>query len=468
LEECPVEIGQVVADTYRVDSLIGQGGMGVVVSAHHVHLEQRVAIKFLLSDIADHGEAAERFRREARAAAQIQSDHVVRVLDVGSLEGTVPYMVMEYLKGEDLGQVLANGRPLPIRDAVRYVLEACEAVGQAHAAGIIHRDLKPANLFLAERPDGSLRVKVLDFGISRSASDASGDNLRLTSTSTLIGSPLYMSPEQMRYPRDVDAGTDIWSLGAILYELLLARPPFEAETLPQLCELVLTEKPPRPSELRPEIPAELEAAVLRCLERERGDRWPNVAALAEALSPFLARRTLEPGTFAAQRELNSTIVMAPPVDPATPHEFSEGSSSRRRLAIGVAALALIGATGAVVVSSFGNKVDLAGAKPMHRIESAASDPGDVKNDDPATEPRAQEPETADAPTLEDGPTPNSSSPPARKSTRVEPVVDDTESKLHRRLQRASRVAAEAEREPPTQAAATTETKRGLPDFGGRR
>ncbi len=281
--------GTLIAGKYRIDSLVGEGGMGVVMAAHHLELDRAVAIKFLLPGVALQGDAAERFRREARAAAKIQSDHVCRVLDVGTLEQGVPYMVMELMEGKDLGQALGSGQRFDIPDAVGFILEAIEAVSLAHAAGIVHRDLKPANLYLARRPDGSHRIKVLDFGISKNTSGTGISELNLTASRSIIGSPLYMCPEQMMSSRDVDARADTWALGAILYELLTGRPPYEAETLPQLCKALLTESPPRPRDLRPALPEALEAAVLRCLEKDRELRWPSVNHLALALAPFAAR-----------------------------------------------------------------------------------------------------------------------------------------------------------------------------------
>ena len=285
----PVTVGQIVAEKYQVDSVIGQGGMGVVVSAHHIDLDQKVAIKFLLADVVQHTDAAERFRREARAAARIQSDHVVRVLDVGVLPDGVPFMVMEHLEGKDLGALMSGGERFSVEEAVGYALEALDAVAQAHRAGIVHRDLKPANLFLARRPDGSHRIKVLDFGISKSLADSTDNGMRLTSTTTLIGSPLYMSPEQMQSARDVDARADIWSLGAIVFEMLANRPPYQANTLPQLCQQLLTADPPRLRELRPDVPEGVESVVARCLMRNINERWQDVKDISAALKPYSPR-----------------------------------------------------------------------------------------------------------------------------------------------------------------------------------
>lgn len=306
----PVTVGQIVAEKYQVDSVIGQGGMGVVVSAHHIDLDQKVAIKFLLADVVQHADAAERFRREARAAARIHSDHVVRVLDVGVLPDEVPYMVMEYLEGKDLGAKMAAGERFAVEEAVGYALEAIDAIAQAHKAGIIHRDLKPANLFLANRPDGSQRIKVLDFGISKSLRDTSLTSMRLTSTATLIGSPLYMSPEQMQSARDVDGRADIWSLGAILFEMLAARPPYQANTLPQLCQELLTADPPKLRALRPDVPEGVEHAVARCLMRNINERWQDVKDVAAALRPFSPRHHSHRPELSSSQRLSTDMGLA--------------------------------------------------------------------------------------------------------------------------------------------------------------
>jgi serine/threonine protein kinase len=278
--------GELLAGKYRVERVIGRGGMGVVFAAWHLELDQYVALKFLLTELAERGEAAARFRREARAAAKIKSEHVARVLDVGNFDGSVPYIVMEMLEGCDLAEELRSRGPLPVQETVDYLLQALEAVAEAHSLGIVHRDLKPENLFLSRRSDGSRSVKVLDFGISKLMVLGSPNERSLTQTSSIMGSPLYMSPEQMRAPRDVDGRSDIWSLGAIFYELLSGRPPFIADTIPQLCAMLVEATPTPLRELRPDVPEELERVVSRCLEKPLALRWASIGELARALLPF--------------------------------------------------------------------------------------------------------------------------------------------------------------------------------------
>jgi eukaryotic-like serine/threonine-protein kinase len=227
-----VQVGDVLAEKYRIERILGVGGMGVVVQATHLDLEQRVAIKWMLSQVSSHGESVGRFLREGKAAARLTSEHVARVMDVGRLDGGEPYMVMEYLQGQDLSNVIKTEGPRQPELAVDYVLQACEAIAEAHAQGIVHRDIKPSNLFLTRRADGTPLVKVLDFGISKLSSKPGEEAVAsMTSTTALLGSPAYMSPEQMRSAKNVDTRCDIWALGMVLYELLAAAPPFEAETL---------------------------------------------------------------------------------------------------------------------------------------------------------------------------------------------------------------------------------------------
>jgi len=285
----PIEPGTILAGKYQVDKVLGEGGMGVVVAATDTQLERRVAIKFLLPEYAQHHEAGQRFMREARAAVKIQSEHIARVIDVNRMDNGSPYMVMEYLHGGDLSDVLQKRGPLPVEEATSFVLQACEAIAEAHSYGIVHRDLKPANLFLAQQPDGSSKIKVLDFGISKMTIQGSTDP-SLTRTSSMMGSPLYMSPEQMRSTRNVDARADIWALGVILYELLSATPPFNGESIPTLSAKILLEEPEPLRARRPDVPLELERVILRTLRKDPADRFPTISELALSLLPFAPRR----------------------------------------------------------------------------------------------------------------------------------------------------------------------------------
>jgi serine/threonine-protein kinase len=293
--------GTLIAGKYRVERVVGRGGMGVVLAARHEELDQLVAIKLLRSDIDRGDVAVARFLREARAAARIESDHVARVFDVGTLDTGHAYMVMEHLEGRDLEAVLASRGALPVEEAVDHVLEALEAVAQAHAHGIVHRDLKPSNLFLARRPDGSQRIKVLDFGISKlmkppGLDDAPGT---LTGAGTILGTPGYMSPEQLKSSKSVDVRSDVWAIGVIVHELVSGVPPFGGETVGELFAAILDDPPTPLRTVRSDAPAALEAVVTRCLTRDRALRFPDVGALAAALAPFGSARTAAlPGKIA--------------------------------------------------------------------------------------------------------------------------------------------------------------------------
>jgi serine/threonine-protein kinase len=279
-----VQPGSVLLGKYRVDRVIGVGGMGAVIGARHLQLDERVAIKFLLPEMLQHEEVVQRFLREARAAIKIRSEHCVRVLDVGTLENGAPYMVMEFLEGQDLAAIGEQHKQLPIPDVIDWVLQASEALAEAHAIGIVHRDLKPANLFLTRRADGTPSVKVLDFGISKQA--ATGADAGVTKTQAVLGSPRYMSPEQMRSTKDVDARADVWALGAVVHELIAGVPPFDAETMTALCAAILQDNPKPMGASRPDVSPDLEAAVQGALVKDRDRRYANVAQLAAALAPF--------------------------------------------------------------------------------------------------------------------------------------------------------------------------------------
>ncbi len=319
-----IAVGQVIAQKYHVERVIGEGGMGVVVAARHVELDDRVAIKFLLPDALANAEAVARFAREARASVRIKSEHVARTLDVGRLENGAPYMVMEYLEGTDLATRLQQSGPLPIEQAVVFMLEACEALADAHAIGIIHRDLKPANLFVIRRTDGTESIKLLDFGISKiTKASESGPAMDMTKTAAIMGSPVYMSPEQLTSSRDVDTRSDIWSIGVTLFELLTGKLPFIAETIAELGAKVLTYPTPDVREWRPSVPEGLQAVIERCLGKSPSLRYLNVAELAAALAEFGPRRS----RYSAERisrvlgaaGLSASALQLPPsTDPIPP------------------------------------------------------------------------------------------------------------------------------------------------------
>ena len=261
--------------------------MGVVVAATHLQLDRPVALKFLRADVSQNVEALARFTREAKAAAQLKSEYVAHVLDVGVTDDGTPYMVMEYLEGLSLYRVLQTHGPLGIASAAEYAIQACEGLAEAHSRGIVHRDIKPDNLFLIERAPGWRSVKILDFGISKLAL-ADPANI---ATGVIMGSPCYMSPEQLRSTATVDHRTDIWSLGCTLYELLTGKAAFDASlTLPELVATILHKTATPLQTLRPAIPDGLAAVVDRCLAKDRELRFGSAAELARALQPFATDR----------------------------------------------------------------------------------------------------------------------------------------------------------------------------------
>lgn len=291
----PLAAGTVLAKKYRIGDLIGEGGTGVVCEAWHLQLEQKVAIKFLRTALANE-EVRLRFEREARAISQIESDHVVLVLDFGATEDGALYMVMEHLEGKDLARHLKEDGPLAVQDAVDCMLQVCAALERAHAAGVVHRDLKPGNLFLTRRPDGAPHVKVVDFGISKIRGTkilAGGPNDSVTSEFTVLGSPRYMAPEQLRNAKDVDARADLWSVGAVFYQLVSGKRPFDGETNVEASLKVLSADPVPLGRLVPGLSPKLEAVVVKCLAKDRASRWQTAAELSRALLPFASERGRE-------------------------------------------------------------------------------------------------------------------------------------------------------------------------------
>jgi serine/threonine-protein kinase len=392
--EAPVP-GSVIAGKYRVEGIVGAGGMGVVVVAYHVALAQRVAIKFMLRQAASDENAVGRFLREARAAAALSNEHVTRVLDVGTLENGAPYMVMEFLAGFDMSEALRRDGPMSIGAAVDIVLQACEALAEAHARGIVHRDLKPANLFATTRPDGSRLIKVLDFGISKAVDPINAaTSQNLTATGVVMGSPAYMSPEQVRSSRDVDPRTDIWSLGVILYELLTGVSPFEGETMGATLAMIVADDPPPIAARRRDLPPDLVATITRCLARRVNERVKNVGELASSLLPFAeaegalsVKRILRmsgvsnSGTIAVPAEVSFQRTSQAPSPTASAWLRSgavPGVPTRSRARVGVIAAALLGtaiAVGFFALHRPGARVEPAAtaAPPTQPLSAAASD-----------------------------------------------------------------------------------------------
>ena len=264
---------------YRVERELGRGGMGVVVRARHLTLDEVVAIKVLSDELGITTEVFERFTREAKAAAKLKSQHTVRVTDVGRLDDGTPYMVMEMLEGSDLADLAKHNAPLAHSLIIDLVLQACEPLAEAHAMGIVHRDIKPSNLFVTSDGEGAPFVKLLDFGIAK-APDVSA--VPITRTFSVLGTPGYMSPEQLKSSRNVDHRSDIWALGVMLYELLEERRPFDADALPALImQIAMTQAQPA-TRMMPG----LAAVVMRCLEKDPDHRFQSIEELATALQPF--------------------------------------------------------------------------------------------------------------------------------------------------------------------------------------
>ncbi|MGD0676280.1 MAG: serine/threonine-protein kinase [Polyangiaceae bacterium] len=465
-----VKIGDLLLGKYRVERVLGSGGMGVVVAARHEHLEQLVAIKFIRSEALAHPDAALRFLREARAAAKLKSEHVAKVMDVGELESGTPYMVMEFLEGSDLAKILAETGPMPVPYALRLLRQACMALAEAHAVGIVHRDLKPQNLFLTHSPGGEPLLKVLDFGISKSIA-AEGEGARaLTGTAVVLGSPLYMAPEQMLSPREVDARVDVWSLGVVLFELLTGRWPFEADTYPALCVKIAREVPFRVSDLRKDVPSEVIAIIDRCLEKEVAKRFANAAELVAMLD------ALASDLFSAPQDARSRTPGRPPTASNPSDAFPKlqstpagwvsqrdgGVVKRRLVALGGLLLVAVATSAAFVV--FRRSAPRLDSEP-HALP-AVQVPSDIAAGpvaEPRTLPSVAVPSppvvTRIAPTfLSDPPSPASPAPPATATAQAPPHRPDLDGITLRRSsapERSAAVAPAASRAPAAITAPTT-------------
>jgi serine/threonine-protein kinase len=336
--ELPVPKGELLGGKYTVDGVFASGGMGIVCLGRHVQLEQPVAIKFLRRTLSGRPSIVERFLNEARALAALRSEHVVRVMDVGQLESGRPYLVMEHLDGVHLEELLERDGPLRVETAISYVLQVCEALGEAHALGIVHRDIKPENLFLWSGGPNQDTVKVLDFGLAKQL--GSSKALGVTGPQDSLGSPCYMSPEQITTPHLVDSRTDIWSLGVVLYRLVTGSLPFDGNSLVEVLSHILNSVPKPMADVLPHLDSELEAITRRCIERDPNARYQTLGQLAEALKAYLADRAGEP------LELASEPAATPPTR-ATQRRAKEripGVHSRWPAAI-VVLVALLGAAG---------------------------------------------------------------------------------------------------------------------------
>jgi len=285
IEGTRLKIGDVFDAKYRIERVLGMGGMGVVLEAAHVTTRDRVALKLMQEKILGDPTTVARFEREARAISKLQSDHVTRVVASGKVAGIGPYIALELLDGANLEEIVDRDGPLPCDLAASYVLQACDAIAEAHRLKIIHRDLKPDNLFLTKRGDGSPLVKVIDFGISKMQSEGEHDLTLTKSKFAMMGSPLYAAPEQLSNTT-VDERVDIWSLGAILFRLVTGRTPFDGATFAQLAAKVLRDPPRNARRLRPDLPDGLAIVIKRCLAKDPAERFRTAGQLAEALEPF--------------------------------------------------------------------------------------------------------------------------------------------------------------------------------------
>jgi len=377
----PARVGEIIADKYEIVRPLGEGGMGVVYEARHTFVGRRVAIKFLRAEYAGETEMLARFQREAQSAGALESEHVVAVHDFGIAPDGTPYLVLEYLAGDDLAHLLARTGRLPVGRAVSIVLQACRGLAVAHGQGIVHRDLKPGNLFVLRREDGTDLVKVIDFGIAK-LRNAAADAPSKTRTGATMGTPYYMPPEQARGQRDIDHRADIYALGVILYEALAGRKPHPGESYNEILFHILTQAPAPLASLRDGLPPALVQAIERAMAFEPADRFQHAVDLARALAPFAGRAAPPelvdtPNLLGTVRTPEASTVLTPvtagqtparvggaPPDGATPPGSGRGQSlptgggdsldvstlsTKRRPALAIAAM-IVGVAGAAGVA----------------------------------------------------------------------------------------------------------------------
>lgn len=391
-ERC-IDVGQEIGGKYLVERVLGQGGMGVVMVVRHIALGQPYAMKVMHQTLVDDPTATRRFLREAQIAASIRSEHAVRVFDVGLLPSGAPYMVMEYHEGMDLARVLRARGAVRIADAVRWILQACKAIGEAHTRGVLHRDIKPSNLLLTWDHQGEQRIKVLDFGISKcDEAKADGAASDLTHPGDLLGSPAYMAPERLRSQQDTPAA-DVWALGVVLYELITGSKPFSARGDIGTIARVLEMPPEPPSRYRPDLPAGLEGTILRCLDKDPMRRLGSVADLIQHLSPFIEEHALTAGSSPDRTVIIPTIAHINPLKkrPSAESETRFDGVSRaprrlgRRKGLWAAACGLVISIGALS-AAFRPLLSAYPARPSVLAASSVLDPlpqeskGETDND----------------------------------------------------------------------------------------
>ncbi len=397
-------LGLFVTPSVRLVRALGEGGMGRVWLADHTALHTQVVVKLMAADLESSGDASARFAREAKAASQVKSPHVVQMLDYGVMEGGTPFIVMELLEGRDLASQLARSGPLAPREAAQILGQLARALVKAHERGIVHRDIKPSNIFLCDVGGGEIFVKLLDFGIAKSGeARLEGDTTR---TGSVLGSPFYMSPEQVVGARDLDARSDLWSVGVVAFEMVTGSKPFVAETLGALALAIHNEPLPSALAKNPALPPAIDGFFARALARTRAERFQSARELAEAFA-LAATGERPPPILSVEPSPRSGDDLAAAVAP-TLLATTTRDARARRLRIGLIAIGAGFVGTAALVSVAGRP---SAVEPAAYVEAAAP------RVEPVAPPPAPEPVVSSTP-----PPAASSAPPLPKPSRPPKTV----------------------------------------------